>query len=204
MTTPKKANDITPALSKDVTFTEKVQNVDEALKSRAAANKEIKLKWAAVVKVLVKHNVAAPSRRGDAIVAQNLVSNLHIYLPDDKRLEDKAKVRGALDIGYDLNNTLRHPRFMEVIEEKFPKITSYLRELLAIQDLKNQEKEVDEKATQKARTELQAAVDSYIEALEAYDDTLETVANVKEYIGVVKDVAEISAIANGVPRSSNE
>jgi hypothetical protein len=40
-------------------------------------------------------------------------------------------------------------------------------------------------------------VDVYVASLEAYDETVESVANVKEYIGVVKDVAEIAAIATG-------
>ena len=49
---------ITPVLTKDVSFSEKVESVDSALKSRAAVQREIKLKWAAVIQVFNKYEVA--------------------------------------------------------------------------------------------------------------------------------------------------
>lgn len=188
---------VTPVLSKDVDFTEKLGMVDTALKSRAQANKDIKLKWAGVVKVLVELGEKPPTRRLDAIQAANLVSNISIPVAEDERLKDKEKVAVAREVAYELKDVVKCRKFMAATEAKFPNFTKYAHELLDINELSNQHREEDEDATHKAQKKLQAAVDAYLAALEAYDDTVESVANVKEYVNVVKDVAEISAIAQG-------
>lgn len=191
------ASDITPALSKDVSFTDKIQVVDDALKSRSASQKDIKIKWAAVLKVLTSYDQKAPARRGDAVAAANLVSNINIYKPLDARLEDKQKVRTARLVRYELNGLLNSPKRRTAMEDKYPGITDWCDDLNSLYELTEEPREIDEPATKTARAEVQVAVDAYIEALEAYDETVESVANVKEYIAVVKDVAEISAIAEG-------
>lgn len=194
---------ITPALSKDVKFTEKVQAVDEALKSRAAANKNIKTKWAGIVKVLVKYSQSVPSRRVDAAVASNYVPNLVVYKAPDKKLDDQQRVRAAQDAAYDIRDLVKHRRFMQLAEAKFTGFQQFTNELLDLNELANNPQEEDEVATKAARKEMQAAVDAYVAAIEAYDETVESVANVKEYISVVKDVAEISAIAQGQQQKTN-
>jgi hypothetical protein len=52
--------------------------------------------------------------------------------------------------------------------------------------------------TKDARAELQRAVDEYLLALESYDDTVTSVSNVKEYIGIMKEIADISAVTQGL------
>jgi hypothetical protein len=188
---------VTPVMSKDVDFTTKMDAVDAALKDRAKANKDIKIKWAGVVKVLVEFGQKPPTRRLDAIGAANLVPNLSILVPEDERLKDKEKVAAARDGNYGLRELVKHRKFMAVMEAKFPNFTKFSHELLDLYELSSTMREEDEDATHKAQKKLQAAVDAYVEALEAYDDTVESVANVKEYVSVVKDVAEISAIAQG-------
>lgn len=197
-------SEITPALSKDVQFTQKVQDVDDALKSRSAAQKNIKTKWAGVVKVLVELGEDVPARRVDAAVAANYVARLSVLEPKDKKLEDTEKLSAAQSASYQLADLVKRRSFMREAEKQFPGFQKFSTELLDLADLANEPRKEDKKATATAKAKLQKAVDAYVEAIEAYDETVESVANVKEYIAVVKDVAEISAIAQGAQRAINQ
>jgi hypothetical protein len=72
---------ITPVLTKDVSFTEKVEAVDTALKSRSAAQREIKTKWATVVKLLQKYELSVPYRRPDLSTVVGYIRDISIYQP---------------------------------------------------------------------------------------------------------------------------
>jgi predicted RNase H-like HicB family nuclease len=192
--------DITPALSKDVPFTQKIQDVDTALKSRAQANRNIKHAWAGVVKVLTKYDHRLPPRRVDVAQAANMVSDIEILQPANAALDNVVMLAVVKEANYEVRQLSRQRKAMAYLEEKFPGLTAAFTEIDELHDIYNMPRERDEDATKAARAELQAAVDKYAKALEAYDETVETVANVKEYISVVKDVAEISAIAQGQQR----
>lgn len=192
------SKEVTPYLSKDVSFTQKVEDVDSALKNRARANKDIKLKYANLIKLFAKYNVQLGIRRLDAPAIQNYVNAIRVFYPQDPRLEDTTKLNHAKQVSYELKRLVEKRTFMSAAEVKFKGINAWFNEFIELFELSQEPRVVDEKATTKAKAELQKAVDTYIEALEAYDDTVTTVANVKEYIGVVKDVAEISALAQGM------
>lgn len=191
---------ITPALSKDVAFTEKVNAVDAALKSRNDAKKNIKTSWAKVVSLILKHGGQAPARRWDEVKAVNEVNNITIYKPLDKRLADKDAVRFAQNHDYNARQILERTELIQHLDKKHSGLRKTLEDIIELGRLSEKPREEDEVATKKARAEFQAAVDKYIEAIEAYNETVEQVADVREYISVVKDVAEISAIAQGVQK----
>jgi predicted RNase H-like HicB family nuclease len=195
-------SEITPALSKDVTFTEKVNAVDTALKTRANAMKDIKQKWANIVKLLVKYDVKVPYRRLDAAGAANLVTQVEILEPEAEALKDKEAVDAACSNNYALSQVMQG-KLGRYLEKKFPGFIKLGQQLGELHDLSKQDREVDETKTKDARTEIQTAIDAYLAALESYDETVEQVADVKEYISVVKDVAEISAIAQGQQLRTN-
>lgn len=189
---------ITPAVSADVAFTEKINDVDTALKARSTAQKDIKVKWAAIVKLLIKHNLHVPVRRVDVSTAASYANNIAVYTPQDPKLaENKELVEVANDAAYTLKQLMQKRTFEKLVEEKFAGFKAFADELIDLDRLSNQRREIDEDATKAAKEEMQEAVDAYIASIEAYDETIEKVADVKEYIGVVKDVAEISAIAAG-------
>lgn len=188
---------ITPALSKDVSFTEKVNDVDTALKSRAAATKDLKLKWAEVIKAFAEFNVQAPARRATPDTIQSFVHKVVVLEPENPLLSDKGMVKLAREASYGLSELRRRPYAMSELENKFPGFTELALKLGVIQDAANDFRTDDKEATKAARAKVQTVIDEYVKAVEAYDDTVESVANVKEYIAIVKDVAEISAIAQG-------
>jgi hypothetical protein len=188
---------ITPVLTKDVSFNEKVEAVDTALKSRASALREIKLKWAAVVQVMNKYEVIPPSRRVDAGQAAMLVQNLVVYQPKPEVAEDLKKMVEQADV-YGLTNLTREIKTMRLLEEKFPGIRQYIESVGEARNTLLQPRVEDKEKTKAARDEMEKAVDEYIRTLEAYDETIESVANVKEYIGIMKEIADISAIAQGI------
>lgn len=72
---------ITPVLTKDVSFTEKVHDVETALKSRSTAQREIKTKWAAVVKLLQQHDLSVPYRRPDPSTVVGYIKEVRVYKP---------------------------------------------------------------------------------------------------------------------------
>lgn len=194
--TPKATSLITPALTKDVGFNEKIEAVDTALKGRAVAQREIKTKWAAVVKVLNKYDIKAPARRYDAVQAANLVQNIQLYKPLP---EIDADLKTAARSGaYQIRQLMQQTATMTVLGKKFPGLRDYFVLVLETDSAMQAEREDDDERTAEARVALQSVVDGYVAAIEAYDETIESVANVKEYIGVMKDVAEISAIAQGI------
>lgn len=206
-TTPESAaaatSTITPALSKDVSFTEKVQQVDNALKSRAAATRELKHKWAAIIKAFAEYDTRVSSRRGDAIQAQNLIGDVAIYLPRNPLLDDDEMVKFANNNVSVFRNILEHPQAARRLETMFAGILEFSNKVIDTNTARYDDRKIDEVATKEARAKLQPVVDEYLAALETYDETVETVANVKEYIAVVKDVAEISAIAQGAVAPKN-
>lgn len=194
------ASDITPALSKDVDFTAKVNAVDDALKSRSAATKDLKVKWANIIKAFAEFDVAVTARRGDAVAAQNYVHKVEILQPQNPLLDDKDMVKMARE-AYDVQNLKRRTFIMSKLEENFAGVTAYMEKIILTSEAANEYRVTDKEATKAAQAKVQPVVDEYVSAIEAYDDTVESVANVKEYIAIVKDVAEISAIAQGSARN---
>lgn len=192
---------ITPGLSKHVQFTQKVDDVDTALKNRRAAQKSIKLKWAAIVKWLNANDITPPSRRPQPDRIVDLTSQVEVFMPLNPRLEDKEKVKLANTIGYELRQTLNNRKYTTIIETQFPGFTTWAKELEDLDKLSNESREVDETETKIAKAALQVLIDECLDAIEAYDETIEDVSNVKEYIDIVKDVATIAAIADGVPQA---
>lgn len=190
---------ITASNSTDVAFTEKIGSVDQALKDRSAAQKDIKIKWAGVVKVMNKYEMRVPSRRYDAERVGEIVSDLQISEKPDPRLDDVKAVRLAQEVTNMFSRFIDHdyPASSTLIEKKFPAFLKFVNEQKELKDLQYSSNKVDKEATKAAREELQTAVDTYIESIEKYNETLQTVSDVKEYIDVVKNVAEISAIKNG-------
>ena len=197
MNTSKSVAVITPVLTKDVSFTEKVEAVDTALKSRAAAQREIKLAWAAVVQVLNKYELKVPSRRMQADLAAALVQDTTVYEP---KLEVADDVRKMLESGvsYRLTNLAECANFLRLADAKLPGLRQLIDDLVEAKSTLEAPLVKDKEKTKAARAELASAVDAYIETLEAYDQTIESVANVKEYIGIMKEIADISAIAQGI------
>lgn len=197
MAEEKVTSEITPALSMNVAFTDKVSAVDVALKDRATAQRDIKIKWAEIVKLLVQDKMSVPGRRADIQVVVSYVPSVVIYQPDDPRLSDKTRVLAAQQCAYNLGQACQSRAFMALAETQLPGYAKLVEEMLDLAELSNRPRLVDDAATKTARDEMQKAVDAYIQAVEAYEETVEKVADVKEYISVVKDVAEISAIAQG-------
>lgn len=199
MKSSKEVTSITPAQAMDISFNDKVEAVDSALRSRASVQKEIKAKWVGVVKVLTKYEAKAPGRRADAGQAANLVQELVVYKP-------KAEIApvyqqfisscGSYELGQFLGYATR-PSLLRLIESEVKGFKEFVDGLTAARDASSEPQVKDEAKTKEARAELQGAVDAYLEALESYDDTVTSVANVKEYISIVKDIADISAIAQG-------
>src|SRR5437660_1297992 len=132
MKTSTKVSVITPVQTKDVSFNEKVEAVDSALKSRAAAQREIKLKWAAIVQILNKYEAAPPSRRVDAGQAATLVQSLTVYVPKPEVAEDLKKI--VQTGSYHLNNVAERPDLVRLLEAKFPGFRNFLDE---VSDAKN-------------------------------------------------------------------
>jgi hypothetical protein len=186
---------ITPELVKDVSFSDKVAEVETALKSRAAAQKEIKTKWAGVVQVLAKYEVTPPRRRTDAADAAARVENITVYKPKPEVAEGLRAIIES-DADYCLKNLASSPS-LRLVTAKVRGLRSFLDDFMETREILRQNPEKDEAKTTEARAEYQKAVDAYIEALESYDETLDGVSNVTEYIGIVKDIAGISAIARG-------
>jgi hypothetical protein len=189
---------ITPALTKDVSFTEKVEAVDTALKNRSAAQRDIKVKWAGVVKLLQKYDLTVPARRPDPATVVGYIRTVRLYKPQPTVPEDLRAVVGC-EGRYELGRLREKPDMLKLLNEQFPGFATWLDKVReAEKSSYGAPKEQDEDATKVAQEEMSAAVDAYLASIEAYDDTLESVANVKEYIGIMKDIADISAIAQGI------
>jgi hypothetical protein len=197
MKSSKQVATITPTLAKDISFNDKVGEVDTALRSRAAVQKEIKTKWVRVVRVLSKYDVKAPGRRSDAGAAAGLVQDLVVYKPMP---EIAPEFQQILDSGgsYQLSDLATRPNLLRLIDAKVSGFKKFVEDFVEAQAASRETPIKDEAKTKEARAELQAAVDEYLTALESFDDTVTSVASVKEYIGIVKDIADISAIAQGV------
>lgn len=188
---------ITPVLTKDVSFNEKVETVDTALKSRAAAQREIKMKWAAIVKLLQKYDLSVPARRPDPSTVVSYIKSVQVYVPKPEVAEEMKAVVEC-DGRYELERLAEKPDLLKMLDNKFTGFGSWLDKVREAKRIIVASKKVDEEATKAAKAEMSAAVDAYLTSIEAYDETIESVANVKEYIGIMKEIADISAIAQGV------
>lgn len=185
---------ITPALTKDVSFNDKVKDVESALKSRARVQRKLKTDWAKVVQILTENDMPIPARRPSADIAAKLPQSVRIYFP-------RPKFNKNLDVlvkhTYALQNIANKADLMLELDRLCKGSKKLIESVIAESSLRNTPVELDEKRTKAVKEKLQKAVEVYTTTLESYDETVESVANVKEYIGIVKDVAEISAIAQG-------
>src|SRR3984885_8454878 len=162
---------ITPTLAKDVSFSDKVEVVDTALKSRAAIQREIKTKWVGIVKVLTKYEVKAPVRRVDAGAAANLVNDLVVYT---KKPETPPKFKQILDAGHgnEVSKLATRPNLWSLIDAKVDGFRKFVEDFAEARAVASEALVKDEAATKAARVELQKAVDNYLDALESFEDTV--------------------------------
>lgn len=193
------------SLTTNLAFNEKVTAVDSALTTRSAAKKSIKTAWAKVVAILQEYDMDVPARRWDPVKALNEVRGLVVYLPEDKRLADKEKVRFVGSVHYSAERILDDRKFIDYLEENFKGIKKDLKSIVELYELSNQSRIRDDEKTKAGQEKLRTEIRAYIDAIEDYDETVESVADVREYISVVKDVAEISAIASGnIPNNNGQ
>ena len=188
---------ITPVLTKDVSFSEQIESVTTALKSRTAAQREIKQAWATVVQILNKYEVDAPHRRVNADQAATLVQNVKIYQPMPEPAGDLKEI---IELGnvYDISTLVSQLNTMRLLDAKLPGIKKLFEDIVAARNSTRQSPVEDTIKTKAARAELMDAINAYSKALEDYDETLESVTGVKEYIGIMKDIAGIAAIGQGI------
>lgn len=193
------------SLTTNLVFDQKINAVNDALGTRSSAKKEIKTAWAKVVVILQEFDIEVPARRWDPVKALNEVRSVVVYQPQDKRLDDQEAVSRAKQYAYDVRDLAKHRKYMEYLESKFKGITKEFDDLLELNDLANESRKVDDEKTKAGRDKLREAIREYISAIEKYDETVESVADVREFINVAKDVAEISAIAGGhMPNNSGQ
>jgi len=188
---------ITPVLTKDVSFSEQIESVTTALKSRTAAQQEIKQAWATVVQILNKYEVDAPHRRVNADQVTTLVQNVKIYQPKPEPAGDLKEILEHVDV-YEINRLVSQLNTMRLLDAKLPGIKKLLEDIVAARDSMRQSPVEDTIKTKAARAELTDAINAYSKTLEAYDETIESVTGVKEYIGIMKDIAGIAAIGQGI------
>lgn len=194
----KKSTDITPALSKDVSFTDKVQVVDAALKNRTVAQANIKKTWGAVAAMLAKYGRPVPAVRPNSAQIHTYGTNIVVYekAPEEEYPKDVKKLATSNVSGF-LTSIRNWPNDLALLEKKFKGITDYLNVVNECRMSAVQQIPVDEKKTAKAKLEITTAIAKCVKAMEAYDETVDQVNNVREYISIVKDVAAIQGIANG-------
>lgn len=185
---------ITPALSRDVSFTEKVKAVDRALKDRETTQKNIKTAWNHLAKVMEKYSLPIPVTMYTTAQATTLANSVQVYVntPD---LSDELSTSNLMS-GYILNDLKINRAALAYFDGKFPGFSELIVKLFNQKGLVNN-KVVDQKKTTVAREEVRAAVTKYIQALDAHQITIDVVANVREYISIVKDVASIAIKTNG-------
>lgn len=194
----KVTNDITPVLAKDVSFNDKIQTVDTALTQRTEATREIKSAWAKILQVLAKSDDRTlPARRPGLDTIVRYPHEVIKYKPQPEILSRKDLKELDQAGNYELRSITNKARIIELLDKKFSGIATLFSDYNAYARAATAASEVDEDATTKLRTEMQSAVDVFMKAQEKYDDTVENVKNVKEYVGIIKDVAEISAISQG-------
>ncbi|MDE2106076.1 MAG: hypothetical protein KGL39_53125 [Patescibacteria group bacterium] len=188
---------ITPLQTKNVSFTEKVEAVDTALKSRAAAQREIKTKWAAVVKLLQKYDLSVPYRRPDPSTVVGYIRSISLFKAAPVVPQEMKEVL-ACDGQYELRQLFGQHDLLKLLDKQFSGFGAWADKVLEARRIAGISPELDKEATKAAREEMSAVVDEYLATIEAYDETLESVANVKEYIGIMKEIADISAISQGL------
>jgi hypothetical protein len=188
---------ITPVLAKEVSFTEQVETVNTALKSRVAAQREIKHAWAAIVQILNKYEVTAPHRRVNAEQAASLVQNVKIYQPMPEAAGDFKEIIER-EADYLISRLFSDIHIMRLLDAKLPGIKKLFENIIAARDSMKQSPVEDTIKTKAARAELMDAINAYSQTLEDYDETIESVTSVKEYIGIMKDIANIAAIGQGI------
>lgn len=193
----KKEVSITPALSKDVSFTDKVAVVDAALKGRTEAQRMIKAIWNELIRVLAKYNRPIPAVRPNAVQALNLLNGVVVYRANDRKFAEDIVDIGNSDIAYNIATLRNQVQMLDMLETRFEGISEFVKQVNEYTLYKNRTKSIDQTATDKAKKDIGDEVNKLIRAIEAYDETVDQVANVREYISIVKDVADIAGIASG-------
>lgn len=193
----KKEVSITPALSKYVSFTDKVAVVDAALKGRTEAQRMIKATWNELIRVLAKYNRPIPAVRPNAVQALNLLNGVVVYRANDRKFTEDIVDIGNSDIAYNIATLRNQVQMLDMLETRFEGISEFVKQVNEYTLYKNRTKSIDQTATDKAKKDIGDEVNKLIRAIEAYDETVDQVANVREYISIVKDVADIAGIASG-------
>lgn len=204
-----KPQEVTAALATNVSFNQQVAATDQALQQRNDATKNARAKWLALVAFLDTHSSSLPRRRGTVDTAFTAIKGITVYktktVTEDEIAALQEEYRSAEVIGsnYRVNNILEHDEVVEAIEVKFPGLEKFLRDertrfRVASKALQKANKQpgVDTKATAKAKEEATKLAEAFAEAMEKLEDTADILTGVKDYIGVVEQIANISAIAN--------
>jgi hypothetical protein len=114
--------------------------------------------------------------------------------------EPAGDLKEILELGrvYDISSLVSQLNTMRLLDAKLPGIKKLFEDIVAARDSMRQSPVEDTIKTKAARAELMDAINVYSKALEDYDETLESVTGVKEYIGIMKDIAGIAAIGQGI------
>lgn len=191
------------SLTTNLAFDQKISEVNSALGTRSAAKKEIKTAWAKVVVILQEYDIEVPARRWDPVKALNEVKSIVVYQPEDPKLADEERVNFAKSLNYEIRNILDKRKLMDYLDEKFKGIKKDLVDLQKLYELSQEDRKQDKEKTKEGRDKMRVAIREYIDAIEKHDETVESVSDVREFISVAKDMAEIKAISDGnMPNNS--
>jgi hypothetical protein len=197
---------VTASLSTEVSFNPQVADADTAIKNRNTATKNARAKWVALADFMAKYDVNLSRRRGNVDDAYRNISSVKVYKARTVTDEELEKLRAVyedatvLGDNHRIRNLLDDEEGMAALETKFQGLEAYLRGQMA--EYRKARKAwmdadktpgQDKKATVQVREEATKLADEFARAMEELEDSADVLTGVREYIGVVESIANISA-----------
>jgi hypothetical protein len=201
---------VTAALSTNVSFNQQVNQADTALQDRNKATKNARAAWLALVDKLAEYNVTLARRRGTVDAAYGAIGVIRVNKEASVTEEEKDVLREAyqkaavLGNDYHLKNLLENDEACDALEALFPGFVTTMKEKIV--ECRKADKALnkatktpgeDRTATKTAQDEAKELAAAFATAMEQLEDSADVLTGVRDYIGVVEQIANIQAVANG-------
>lgn len=179
---------MTPAVIDQVSFKDEIDTVKGSLKTRTEANEKVQKAWGELKTCLIKYKVNVPYRR-PTLEGLPLLIRTIVYVEKPKPSE---LLEGADSYLLQYAQSLRTNPLIRKLDTKFKGLLNFIEDADREYRTISASPKIDEKATAKAQQELRKLADKYADAVLEFEKTINTLSDVKEFIGVVKNIAEIS------------
>lgn len=182
---------VTPAGASNISFDKQINTVEQGLALRSDAEKEVKQNRIICIDILNAHGINLHGRPLEPEMLEGVLSNIKVMGPQPKISKlDKDIHNHIRNYDAEIIQACTRKLFKDNLGAKGVAFIEHMQEIY-----KNglPQPQIDKQKTAAARTQFKTAFTNFRKSLDDYEDTKNVIDNIKEYVGIVKDIATIGS-----------